>query len=100
MSSYRIHTSGIRAAVISDVLSAKTDVPEADQTQLTAERAAILAEIKALPEKLTHIRVFAFGDSFPDHSSSRREISGYVAPLDSTPLPESAAVPKTPDAKP
>lgn len=86
MSSYRIQTSGPRERVISDVLVAKTDTDTANQTQITAERAAILAEIKALPEKYTGIRVFAFGDEFPDHSASRREISGYVLPVDSTPL--------------
>lgn len=91
MSSYRIHTTGPRAETIAAVKATTTDTPAADQTQINAEKAAILSEIGALPPKFTGVRVFAFGDCFPDHSASRREISGYVTPIDSAPLPEPAA---------
>ena len=81
MSSYRIQTAGLRDDVVATVKESKS-VP---QTQIEAEKSAILAEIAAIPPKLTSIKVFAFGDQFPSSTSSRREISGFI---DSKPLIE------------
>lgn len=96
MSSYRIHTSGPRQKVIAEVLATKADVDHELQSQIMAERIAIVAEIKALPEKYTGIRVFAFGDQFVDHSSCRREISGFEIPVDSNELRATSTAEKIP----
>ena len=85
MSSYRIQTAGLRDDVVATVKESKSVPLDAPQTQIEAEKSAILAEIAAMPPKLTSIKVFAFGDQFPSSTSSRREISGFI---DSKPLIE------------
>ena len=71
MSSYRIQTAGLRDDVVATVKESKSVPLDAPQTQIEAEKSAILAEIAAIPPKLTSIKVFAFGDQFPSSTSSR-----------------------------
>lgn len=78
MSSYRIQLRGLRADVEKQLTQVVTSEPDADQSQLDAEKMAIAHEIKHLPKEIDSVKVFAFGDHNRFGSASRREISGYV----------------------
>lgn len=100
MSSYRIQVRATRAEVIAAVLAAKADPLDADQGQIEAEKVAILADIKSIPAEFTGINVLAWGDAFPNQRAGRRDVSGYLLPIDSNQLPNAGTPKVVSPAKP
>lgn len=100
MSSYRIQTRGPRAEVIATVSKAQSLPIAEDQGQIEAEKIAILSDIKSIPPEFTGISVLAWGDAFPNHRAGRRDVSGYLLPIDSNQLPNAGTTKAASPAKP
>lgn len=78
--SFRIYEHGPRAQVLAAVAAAVAEPEGSEQSQVNALKPAVLALLKALPEKFNGLHVLATGQLEPTGGDCRIEFSGYDLP--------------------
>src|SRR5690348_8310680 len=77
--SFRISYNGPRTGAAAEVVKCMAFPETSDQTQAEAAKSAVLATVKALPDKFNAVNILAYGEWGPTGGEARFHVSGSVA---------------------